>query len=396
MKTDRRTFPHITRRQLLTTAGCAFAVRQLNSQPSNPAAKPCAPPPAQGIHYDNDGLIIHVHTAADGKRVLDGGDTAQREGWYWVGRWIRERVLNDPWPVSRCLDFPAVLRMLEPKQDGIFYRHPKLPPWNNPFDKDFGFSIDQMTPLVAAMGLWGHTTELRRLWNALPQDPIGGTRHTFIGPLVPIKVAGITIGCYYTGDLVFGKFINLFRRSWDEDPMPAADGNGPWGEADLGGLVCLRTHPKDLDDTGDDLNLIVMLLTAIRRHPSNCPGTSLTLPDLPDELLSSVGLKKYIQEIKACKDIRTCTADYVEAYKQRPASYGSYLQAYRQHWGDDSAASDSLLRSRLDEGIMNGWKPDTRTVFGALRWYHRPQIGANPQLADLYDPIIRTYFERKT
>lgn len=84
----------------------------------------------------------------------------------------------------------------------------------------------------------------------------------------------------------------------------------------------------------------------------------------------------------------------MEAYKRRPASYGSYLQAYRQSHGDDSVVSDAVLRSRLDEGIKNGWKPDTRTVLGAVRWYHRPQIGANPQLSDLYDPIIRAYFER--
>ncbi len=104
-----------------------------------------------------------------------------REGWYWFGVWIREHVLNDPWPVQRKLTFPEVIQLLEPASDGVFYRHPKLAPWNNPYDKDYGFSRDQMVPLVAAMGVWGLTDELHRLWNALFQDVVGGTKHTFNG-----------------------------------------------------------------------------------------------------------------------------------------------------------------------------------------------------------------------
>ncbi len=83
------------------------------------------------------------------------------------------------WPHRRRLNFDQVLRLLEPNQDGVFYRHPRLAPWNNPCDKKFGFSRDQMVPLVAAMGVWGKTEELRRLWNALPQDALG--RHSFNG-----------------------------------------------------------------------------------------------------------------------------------------------------------------------------------------------------------------------
>ena len=130
------------------------------------------------LFCDQDGLIVHRGLGPDHR---DGGDTAQREGWYWFGVWIRQNKLNDPWNVSRRLTFPEVIRLLEPDSDGVFYRHPKLAPWNNPYDKQWGFSRDQMIPLVAAMGVWGMTTELRRLWNALPQDPVGGTKHTFNG-----------------------------------------------------------------------------------------------------------------------------------------------------------------------------------------------------------------------
>src|SRR2546421_613614 len=51
----------------------------------------------QGIYYDNDGLIVH--------KGLDGGDTTQREGWYWLGVWIRKEVLHDPWTTPRQLTF---------------------------------------------------------------------------------------------------------------------------------------------------------------------------------------------------------------------------------------------------------------------------------------------------
>jgi len=166
------------------------------------AAPPSAVTANQPIYYDNDGLIVH--------RGTDGGDTAQREGWYWFGVWIRQHVLGDPWAVQRKLTFDRVLLLLEPAKDGIFYRHPKLPPWNNPFDKTFGFSRDQMIPLVAAMGVWGFTEPLRRLWNALPQDPLGGTKHSFNGNWETL----LGKNELYTGDIVGPAAINLFRRAW--------------------------------------------------------------------------------------------------------------------------------------------------------------------------------------
>lgn len=127
------------------------------------------------IHCDVDGLI--VHRTPQGK--ADGGDTAQREGWYWFGVWIRQNKLHQPWTKPRRLSFPQVIALLEPGKDGVFYRHPKLPPWNNPRSKEFGFSRDQMIPLVAAMGVWGMKAEIQRLWDALPEDLLG--KHAFNG-----------------------------------------------------------------------------------------------------------------------------------------------------------------------------------------------------------------------
>lgn len=300
------------------------------------------------IFYDQDGLIVHNN--------LDGGDTAQREGWYWFGVWLRQQILNDPWTVPRKLTFQQVLRLLEPAGDGVFYRHPKLPPWNNPYSKEFGFSRDQMVPLVAAMGVWGYTTELRRLWNALPQDVIGGTKHTFNGEW-KLVLGQKTI---FTGDIVGPATINLFRRAWNEDPMQAADGNGRSGEAELATNVAirLRAAQKDRDDTGDDLNLIIMLAMSILRFSS---------------AVSAAAVLQYA--------------------KQRSDSYGSYLGSYREKYGVDLSASTAVVRTRFDDGIAGGWKKDASPVYGAVRWYHRQETGANPKLAELYAPIIRSYME---
>jgi hypothetical protein len=33
----------------------------------------------------------------------------------------------------------------------------------------------------------------------------------------------------------------------------------------------------------------------------------------------------------------------------------------------------------MDEGIASGWKTDASRVYGAVRWYHRIEAGANPR-----------------
>jgi hypothetical protein len=53
----------------------------------------------------------------------------------------------------------------------------------------WGFSRDQMIPLVAAMGVWGMKTDFRRLWDALPEDLLANTHsmattETFLGKTV--------------------------------------------------------------------------------------------------------------------------------------------------------------------------------------------------------------------
>jgi hypothetical protein len=344
---------------------------------------------------------------------MSGGDTAQREGWYWFGVWIRQNVLHDPWTVPRKLAFEEVLLLLEPKQDGVFYRHPKLPPWNNPYDKDYGFSRDQMVPLIAAMGAWSLSdpkfySPLRRLWNALPEDQLGGTKHTFNGKWWPgpglwwPRDKDILI---FTGDIVGPATINFYRRALRENPMKASDGNGPNGERELAANVVLRLEAAatDKDDTGDDLNLIVILLLAILQFPSTDPIVIPPLPLLPTlsklpnfpipppewhttSLPPLAVLKRWFPS-----DITTDLM--IKAYKQRPLSYGSYLGAYRKAYGIDFSVPTMEVFRRMNQGIQDGWNPDAKGVYGAVRWYHREESGANPMLAELYAPIIRAYLE---
>jgi hypothetical protein len=330
-----------TRRQFISRLAIAGAATSLDHRLQGQNQSP-------PIFYDQYGLIVH--------KGLDGGDTSQREGWYWFGVWIREHSLKNPWTVPRKLGIVDVIKLLEPTLNGVFYRHPKLPPWNNPYDKTYGFSRDQMIPLVSAMGFSGLIEPLGRLWNALPQDVVGGTKHTFNGEWQTV-LGQKTV---FTGDVVGPATINQFRRGWNENPMVASDGNGPGGEAELQANVGLRLKAalNDRDDTGDDLNLIVMLLTSVLRFPSDA------------------------------------SAQAVDWYaKNRPVSYGSFLGAYRQKYGVDMKASPDEVKRRMEQGIAGGWKTDSSRVLGAVRWYHRAEAGANPALAELYVPIIRAYLE---
>jgi hypothetical protein len=131
-----------------------------------------APP---GSAFQRAGLIMH-----DGG---DFGDTAQREGWYWLGVWIRQNELAQPWTDTppRTLSFDEVLRKLEPHGDGVFVRAPGKDPFGRAMDgfDHHGTTRDQLVPLIAAMAAWGKRDALQRLWNALPEDVLG--KHDFQG-----------------------------------------------------------------------------------------------------------------------------------------------------------------------------------------------------------------------
>ena len=73
----------------------------------------------------------------------------------------------------------------------------------------------------------------------------------------------------------------------------------------------------------------------------------------------------------------------------RPLSYGSWLGAYYKQYG--SEIGNEKVADRMNAGIEAGWRPDVSVLNGVIRWYHRPGLGGNPQLATLYGPIIDRY-----
>ena len=102
------------------------------------------------------------------------------EGLDRLGVWLRNHTPSlKPWEQKRKLSFDDVLRLLDPDQDGVFRRHPHQARWSDAWSEDAGTSRDQLIPLIAAMGVWGKHAELRRLWNALPEDLLG--KHAFNG-----------------------------------------------------------------------------------------------------------------------------------------------------------------------------------------------------------------------
>src|SRR5438445_6971104 len=105
----------ITRRALLRGTLVFISGRTLLSQGAL-AQKRCGSRTRLGseqIYHDERGLIV--------QQDCDGGDTAQREGWYWLGTWARaSKEVAQPWAISRQLPFEDVMSQLEIGQSGTF------------------------------------------------------------------------------------------------------------------------------------------------------------------------------------------------------------------------------------------------------------------------------------
>jgi len=223
----------IDRRQFLTGPIALLASgRSAHPVPGfqNVTAASCAPsieqPDEDLIYFDQAGLPV--------QRDCDGGDTAQRVGWMWLGIYLRSR-LGQPWHISPSINFPRMLSLIEPNQDGLFIRHPVK--WNDPKD----FSRDQSMPLIASMGLLGMPQPLSRMWNG-----VVARRYRF-----------------QNGDLCAPEHVNLFNRARALPPKTL-------GDLQLVGSSVARTAlGLNMDDVGDDLNHIVSVMLARFRAPTS-------------------------------------------------------------------------------------------------------------------------------
>jgi hypothetical protein len=282
-----------------------------------------APQTADAIYFDPNGLIV--------QRNCDGGDSAQREGWYWLGRSIRESAeIKEPWGATREMSFQGVMSQLEIGQTGTFRRNPVK--WNDPSD----FTRDQTIPLVAAMGVLNDVARLQRFYQELRR------RNWF---------------AQKRGDeMTTPVYRNLIARARNARPNWVTDAASLYAAA---GSRIVSAHGRP-DDVGDDLNLIVILLVATFRFRSGGVDSA----------------REYYS-------------------KNRPDNYGMFLQSYRKAYGTDweGKIPRKEMTRRMDAGIKAGWTPDCPRVLGALRWYFRAESGGCPGLAELYEPMIRKWFQ---
>jgi hypothetical protein len=143
--------------------------------------------------------------------------------------------------------------------------------------------------------------------------------------------------------------LNLFARAFGQSPTTEGDLILYTNSVN----IVAKTNP---DDVGDDLNHIINLLMAHFFSPSDTSERALFL--------------------------------YA---KNRPISYGCYLGQYRAKYGRDLHTPKEVMIQRIQAGIASGWQPDCPRVLGALRWYFRYEEKGNPQLAELYAPIVERF-----
>ena len=311
----------MTRRKLLASCGAVLAV-------PSPLFAQTHHPTDPGVFFDAHGLIV--------QRDGDGGDTAQREGFAWFGKWLFKNLTGSEWPVSLPLPLKETFDLLEVKP-GEFCRNPfqpdpkaSDPDWKTNPDKS---SRDQVTPIIAAMGVWGDHDRLNRIWMA--KRPCHGFLTCVQG----------------TQDVFSPELTNLYRRAQGIPPDPSGD-----QAAIVGVLARIQAASQSPDDTSDDLNQIVHLLMNKVRAPSADTDKAATL--------------------------------YA---KGRAISSGCYLDQYRRAFPGDYDADEKTMQRRIKAGIAKGWKAECAPALGALRWYFRPESGGCSSLAELYAPAIQRW-----
>lgn len=358
----------------------------------------------RGSAFARDGLIMHDNG--------DFGDTAQREGWYWLGGWIRQNELHQPWidTPRRQLSFSDVLKKLEPNGDGVFVRAPGKDPYGRDTDgnKNHGTTRDQLVPLIAAMSVWGKQDALQRLWNALPEDIAG--KHDFQGHWHD-DISGQDIyasdPCNNNDDhfCTTKKSNGLLRFTGDPLPSPT------YNLFVRAGIVPSSSFPVTkaaLSPDGFTLGEVWLYGgVGVLRHQATgeVPCGSQQLPDKLDCVDQDMNTIVMLWMSRHSKPT-VMSESAIASYRSRAHSYGSYFGEYCKAYGvlrvssscpvsdtqccKDKSCLNSRLTNRMKTGVRSGWSPDGPGFgpYGAVRWYNRWSTGANPRLAVLWQPII--------
>jgi hypothetical protein len=380
-----------------------------------------------GSPFGRDGLIVH-----DG---ADFGDTAQREGWYWLGVWIRQNRLHKPWADNppRVLTFDAVLKKLEPAGDGVFVRAPGKDPFGRAADGhiNHGTTRDQLVPLIAAMAVRGKHAELQRLWEALPEDILG--KHDFQGhwhdsmdggdsftadPCAEIRnhrcsqsdaVARAACMAQKAADLntcQTKKLSGVLRFTGDPLPPMAYNLFVRAGVNPTGISPVTRKAVSADGFTAGEVYLKGSIDVLRHQATGEVPCGSQSVPDKLDCVDQDMNTMVMLWMSRYTRSTAISEAA-IASYRSRAHSYGSYFGAYCAAFGplatkercasgdrtccEDKRCLNDLLFDRMKAGIATGWAPDGAGIgpYGAVRWYQRWTTGANPGLAVLWEPIFQ-------
>lgn len=166
------------------------------------------------VHLDAKGLIVQ----ADG----DGGDTLQREGFWYEGAF-----LNPIYPtIPGMLDYNSALSILTTSNGFTRY-------WQTPYNDPSDTSRDQLVSNIRAWGYYGYKGDLEYIFNQAIKN----------------------WSRFPNGDIVFindyARFIRAFRAWWLYPLLPLFD-----VPLVINSIIRCIKGALNYDDVGDDINHI--------------------------------------------------------------------------------------------------------------------------------------------
>lgn len=186
------------------------------------------------MNLDENGLICFRRP--DG--YLDGGDSAQRAGFYCAGKYLQGSANSGVQDFVRMADKLII--------DGKLVRNPRPgdsdPPWNDPKD----CSRDQYRPMIIAAGFYG------------------------LKDIVNVLVSNIKCMTFPNWDICGPDNLNEIQRALKCDPSVVGDTYLSFGVA-----IRIRKASRDPDDVGDDLNLLLTLAQAHYIKPNGMSEENL-------------------------------------------------------------------------------------------------------------------------
>lgn len=282
------------------------------------------------MRRDNWGLIVQL----DG----DGGDTCQRTGMYWFGRYLAEGKALES--TARMFMSDAT-KLEQPVGSGLLVRHPFQrdfrPPSRSPdlpvetYRSDPNeLSRDNFDALVIALGAL----------EPKPKDPLGNeiNKKPFLDRVFRAHRGRFYF--YQNKDLAQLQTFSMYDRAYER------------------GYMWLRTCACDIGLLFSSLSIVV---------------STINKPDDSDDINHFVRL---CQAVDRQSTPVSWLARILYAWF-RPKTYGSYVGEHRDR-----------------DGKIYKYPGESNNVMGMLMWYFRPGNYGNIEIAEVYRPFVAQYFSR--